>query len=88
MTAECAEDMARGVARLLGSDVSVAATGVGGPEPSEGKPAGTVYLAVLVHTSATVRELDLDGDPEQILEATAAHALELLATALEGIDHT
>ena len=37
--------------RLLGADVVVSATGVGGPDPSEGKPAGTVILAV-----ATVRE--------------------------------
>src|SRR5215208_80173 len=42
---DCAEGMARGVGRLLGADVAVAATGVGGPDPSEGKPAGTVYVA-------------------------------------------
>jgi nicotinamide-nucleotide amidase len=77
--------MARGVGRLLGADVAIAATGVGGPEPSEGKPAGTVYLAVTVRDSTTVRGLDLEGDPEEILEATADHALELLATTLAGI---
>ena len=77
--------MARGVGRLLGADVAVAATGVGGPEPSEGKPAGTVYVAVTVRDSTTVRELDLEGDPEEILEATADHALELLATTLARI---
>ena len=84
VTAECAEDMARGVGRLLGADVAVAATGVGGPEPSEGKPAGTVYVAVTVRDSATVHQLELEGDPEEILEATADHALELLATTLAG----
>lgn len=83
---DCAEGMARGVGRLLGADVAVAATGVGGPDPSEGKPAGTVYVAVTVRGSTTVRELDLDGDPEEILEATADHALEMLATALEDVD--
>jgi nicotinamide-nucleotide amidase len=85
VTPECAEGMARGVGRLLGADVAVAATGVGGPEPSEGKPAGTVYVAVSVRDSTTVRELGLEGDPEEILEATADHALELLATTLAGI---
>jgi nicotinamide-nucleotide amidase len=83
---DCAEGMAQGVGRLLGADVAVAATGVGGPDPSEGKPAGTVYVAVTVRGSTTVRELDLEGDPEEILEATADHALELLATALGDID--
>ncbi len=82
---ECAEDMARGVGRLLGAEVVVAATGVGGPEPSEGKPAGTVYVAVTVRDSTTVHELDLDGDPEEVLEATADQALELLAGTLAGI---
>ena len=82
---ECAEGMARGVGRLLGADVAVAATGVGGPDPSEGKPAGTVYVAVTVRDSTTIRELDLDGDPKDILEATADHALELLATALADV---
>ena len=86
VTPECAGGMARGVGRLLGADVAIAATGVGGPEPSEGKPAGTVYVAVTVRDSTTVRELDLQGDPEEILEATADHALELLATTLAGID--
>jgi nicotinamide-nucleotide amidase len=82
---DCAEGMARGVGRLLGADVAVAATGVGGPDPSEGKPAGTVYVAVTVRGSTTVRELDLDGDPEEILEATADHALDMLAAALEDV---
>lgn len=85
VTPECAEGMAQGVGRLLGADVAIAATGVGGPEPSEGKPAGTVYVAVTVRDSTTVRELDLEGDPEEILEATADHALELLATTLASI---
>jgi nicotinamide-nucleotide amidase len=85
VAAECAEGMARGVGRLLGADVVVAATGVGGPEPSEGKPPGTVYVAVTVRGSTTVRELDLEGDPGQILEATADHALDLLATTLARI---
>ena len=84
VTAECAEGMARGVARLFSADVSVAATGVGGPDPSEGKPAGTVFLAVTVDGRAEVRELALDGGPDEVLESTAAHALELLLEALTG----
>jgi len=85
VAADCAEEMARGVAKLLAADVAVAATGVGGPDPSEGKPAGTVFLAITVDGQATVRELDLDGEPEEILENTATHALELLLDTLEGV---
>lgn len=83
---ECAEQMARGVARLLGADVAVAATGVGGPDPSEGKPAGTVFLAVTVDGATTVRKLAVDDDdPERILRETTASALDLLAGTLADL---
>jgi nicotinamide-nucleotide amidase len=82
VTAECAEDMARGVARLFAADVAVAATGVGGPDPSEGKPAGTVFVAVAVDGKVDTRQLDLDGDPGEILQDAATHAIELLLDAL------
>jgi nicotinamide-nucleotide amidase len=86
VTAECAEQMVRGVVRLLGADAAVSATGVGGPDPSEGKPAGTVFLAVAVDGEVAVKELAIDGtDPERILEETAAAALELLAESLASI---
>jgi nicotinamide-nucleotide amidase len=86
VTAECAEEMARGAARLLGADVAVAATGVGGPGPSEGKPAGTVFVAVTVDGQVIVRELDLAGEPGKILEDAATHALELLLDTLAGVN--
>jgi nicotinamide-nucleotide amidase len=82
VTADCAEDMARGVARLFAADVAVAATGVGGPDPSEGKPAGTVFVAVAVDGKVDTRQLDLDGDPGEILQDAATHAIELLLDAL------
>jgi nicotinamide-nucleotide amidase len=84
VTAECAEQMASGARKLLGADVVVSATGVGGPEPSEGKPPGTVFLAVVTPTGATVRELALDGDPEKVLQGVASASLGLLEDVLEG----
>ncbi|WP_036226777.1 CinA family protein [Marmoricola sp. URHB0036] len=84
VTAECAEQMASGARKLLGADVVVSATGVGGPEPSEGKPPGTVFLAVVTPTGATVRELALDGDPEEVLHGVASASLGLLEDVLEG----
>jgi nicotinamide-nucleotide amidase len=86
VTAECAEGMARGVARLLAADIAVAATGVGGPGPSEGKPAGTVFVAVTVDGQVTSRELQLTGGPGEILEDAAAHALELLVDTMAGVN--
>lgn len=83
VTAECAEQMARGVADLLGTSVAVSVTGVGGPDPSEGEPPGTVYVGVLVDDALTVHRLDLAGDdPDRILHVTADEALRVLAEAL------
>src|SRR5688572_10707278 len=46
VTRACAEQMAIGARRLLKAGVAVSCTGVGGPDPSEGKPPGTVIVAV------------------------------------------
>jgi nicotinamide-nucleotide amidase len=83
VTPECAEQMARGARSLLGADVAVAATGVGGPDPSEGKPAGTVFVAVATEAGVTVRELSLDGEPDDVLDGTVAKCLELLEEILQ-----
>lgn len=83
VSTECAEQMVRGVARLLGSSATVAVTGVGGPDPEENEPPGTVYVAVLVGDALEVRRLDLaSDDPEEILDQTADRALALLADAV------
>ena len=86
VSAEAAEQMATGVRRVLGADVAVSATGVGGPDPSEGEPPGAVYLAVAASRGTVSRRLDIDGDePHRILEETTKAALELLAETLEGM---
>lgn len=87
VTAECAEQMARGAAALLGADAAVSATGVGGPDPSEGEEPGTVYVGVLVGDELTVHRLDLAGeDPDRILHETAERSLRLLAEGLAERD--
>jgi len=79
VTQTCAEQMARGAMRLLGADVAVSTTGVGGPEPSEGKPAGTVFITVATAGDAVTRDLRLDGPPEEVLQQTCDAAVALLA---------
>lgn len=46
MDPEVAHQMAQGVRRELGAQWGVATTGVAGPEPQDGRPVGTVYIAV------------------------------------------
>ena len=60
-TAQCAREMAEGVARLLGADAAVAVTGVGGPEPADGVPAGTVFAAVTVRGETRDERFQFDG---------------------------
>src|SRR4051794_37125667 len=84
VTAECARQMAAGARTLFRADVAVSATGVGGPEPGEGKPPGTVFLAVADADDFTTRQLHLEGDPEAVLSQTIDHALELLLDVLES----
>jgi nicotinamide-nucleotide amidase len=79
---ETAEQMARGVAELLGAQVAVATTGVGGPDPAEDQPAGRVWVGVYVDGTVTHHRLDLDGDPEDVCTGAAEEALRLLVAAL------
>jgi nicotinamide-nucleotide amidase len=82
VNAVTAEQMARGVAALMGAEVAVSTTGVGGPDPQEGQPAGTVWVGVHVQGDVTTHRLQLDGDPEQVCTGAAAHALRLAVEQL------
>ena len=82
LTAQCARELATGVARLLDADVAVAVTGVGGPDPEEGLPAGTVYAAVCVGDEVTDATWRFEGDPAAVVEQTVMAALGLAHRAL------
>ncbi len=56
---QTAAEMAIGVKTLSGADIAVAITGVAGPSSSEGKPVGTVYVALCDGTHFWVRQLSL-----------------------------
>lgn len=83
-TASCACQMARGAVRLLGAELAVAATGVGGPGPDEHVPAGTVYLACADWTGEVVsREHHFGGSPSAVVDATVDACLELITSCLD-----
>ena len=84
VNAVTAEQMARGVADMLGADVAVSTTGVGGPDPEEGHPAGTVFVGVLVDGEVSTHELHLDGEPEDVCTGAADAALSLVVEALRA----
>jgi nicotinamide-nucleotide amidase len=82
ITAACAREMASGVAERMRSQVSVAVTGCGGPDPEEGRAPGTVFIATSVQGRVAHHGYTFGGGPEAVLESTVHQALERLHAAL------
>lgn len=73
---ETAAELARNTLRLLEADVAVSITGVAGPDETEGKPVGLVYVG-LAHRNgqAFAVKLQLSGNRETIKLRAAKSAL-------------
>lgn len=84
VNAPTARRMAEGVRELLDADFALAVTGVGGPGPEEGHPAGTVFMAVVTADSTRVSEFAFDGDPGEVVARTVETALRTLRAELGG----
>ncbi|MEE4489117.1 nicotinamide-nucleotide amidohydrolase family protein [Streptomyces sp. NBC_00464] len=83
--AEVARQMAAGVRRALGADWGVATTGVAGPEPQDGQPVGTVFVAVCGPCdTGKVAALRLNGGRADIRRESVRSVLELLSGELGG----
>ena len=80
---EVAEQMARGVRGVLGVDVGVATTGVAGPDPQDGQPVGTVFVAVADGDRVLVRRLALAGDRAAVRAGSVTGALGLVGELLD-----
>jgi nicotinamide-nucleotide amidase len=88
--AQVATQMAAGARQRLAAaakvsdavTVGLACTGVAGPDLQDGKPVGTVFIAVDAPCGALVREFLVAGDRAQIRSATVTLAFDLLAEVL------
>jgi nicotinamide-nucleotide amidase len=80
---DVARQMAEGTRLRLGATWGIATTGNAGPDSSEGKPVGTVFIAVAGPGASSVRELALSGDRNEIRRSTTSAALSLLLATLE-----
>ncbi|WP_069767382.1 CinA family protein [Streptomyces sp. LUP30] len=93
--AQVAAQMAAGARKALGADWAVATTGVAGPDPQDGQPVGTVFVAVDGPSRADsgsagggkVEALRLNGDRAEIRRESVRSVLALLLTELAG-EHT
>lgn len=74
-----AQLMADGARRLFGADLALATTGVAGPGPADGHPAGTAFVAcTCAGRPPRIRSVLLAGDRRAIRQAVTAVALSLL----------
>ena len=75
--------MAVGARKRAGSTYALATTGVAGPSGgSEGKPVGTVYVALASETENKVKKLFFPSDRETFKQLTAQAAFEMLRRKL------
>ena len=79
---QVARQMAEGVRDRLGADWGVSTTGVAGPDPQDGRPVGTVHVAVAGPRGTRSADLLLTGDRTAIRTASVTAVLELLAGEL------
>jgi nicotinamide-nucleotide amidase len=73
-----AEQMAAGVRSLIGATYGLATTGVAGPDPVDGNPVGTVFVAVVGPGCSRVNALALSGDRTGIRAQSVLAVLMLL----------
>jgi len=79
---EVAGAMAAGVRERLGAAIGVATTGVAGPDPQDGKPPGTVHIAVSAGGGPVIQTLALSGGRDEIRRVTVERSLRLLWSVL------
>ena len=79
---EMVEAMALGVCERLGADVSVATTGVAGPDSWEGLPPGTVWVATVVDGEVESHLLRFKTDRDRIRNYTTITVLNFLRKRL------
>ena len=81
---EMVEAMALGACEAMGADVSVATTGVAGPDAWEGIPPGTVWVATCVDGEVESHLLRYRTDRNRIRNYTTITVLNMLRKRLEA----
>lgn len=74
--------MARGVCRVLGADVSVAVSGVAGPESAEGEPVGSVWMATAIGDDVVATHVQWPFDRDRIRQFTTITVMNALRLRL------
>ncbi|MBA2312901.1 MAG: competence/damage-inducible protein A [Actinobacteria bacterium] len=81
---ETAAALAEGAARVFGANVGISATGVAGPDHQEGKPKGTIHVAVAFEGRAEVNSVTGYGDRGNVRAMAVTAALDLARRVLDA----
>lgn len=77
------EAMARGVAKLMHTECSIATSGIAGPDGgTKYKPVGTVWIAVKYKEQLVAECKHFQGNRNQVIESATNHALVMLINLL------
>lgn len=82
VSAQSAGAMATSTARLLGADTVIAVTGAAGPTAQDGHEPGTVWFGLYNRGAVSTEMQTFAGDPADVVEQTAHHALSMLACCI------
>lgn len=86
---QCAHELAENAARIFGTDIGISFTGVAGPAEVEGKPVGTVYVAIAMKGMPTmVEKLTLSGTREAIRNRAVKYGSYFLVRNLKESQNT
>ena len=86
VSSQVAMEMAEGVAKNTGADVSVSVTGIAGPNGgTKEKPVGLVYIGCFIGGSAYYKECRFEGERFEIREQSANKAIEFACGLIESM---
>lgn len=88
VSVETAKAMAEGTVKKSGADLAVSITGVAGPNPSEGKPVGLIYVGLSDGKQSWVAEINNGGrrkNREWHRHCAASRALEMVRRYVCGL---
>lgn len=78
-----AEQMAQGARQKTQADLAISLTGVAGPDPLEGHPAGTVYLGLATKDKVISKKLSISGrSRSDVRDIAVLHAFNLVRKTL------
>ena len=70
-----AKEMAENIKVLANADIGLSVTGVAGPEPSENKPVGLVYIALSHKDKTITRKLHIENNGRDFIREAAAQEI-------------